>query len=121
MQQGLKLEYFILRYAPNGVSNESINIGLVLTALGGKDFGEVCFLKNWEPVLKFDPDADLDLLQALADDIQDQIRSRATREPLLQQMKESFSTSIQLSPPQVCISEDPLSELEQLRTKYLPE
>lgn len=120
MQQKFQLEYFVLRYAPNVVDGTFINIGLVMIALGDADFGDVRFLKDWRPVLDFDPDADMDFLRAFAGDIREQIRSRENREPMLQQMRESFSNSIQLSTPRVCVSEDPLSELDRLSAQYLP-
>jgi len=70
--------------------------------------------------LDFDPDADLDFLKEFASDIKERIRSRKNREQLLRQMKESFSNTIQLSPPRVCVSEDAQSELERLSAEYLP-
>jgi hypothetical protein len=120
VQQQLQLEYFVLRYVPNVVLENSINIGVVMVALGGADFGQVRVLKNWTPVLRFDPNADMDFLQAFASDIEEQIGKRGKREQMLQHLKESFSNSIQLSTPQVCVSEDPLSELEKLSSQYLP-
>jgi hypothetical protein len=120
MRQQFQLEYFVLRYAPDVVRENFINIGVVMVALGGADFGDVHFLKNWTPVLRFDPDADIEFLKAFAKEVAEQIRNREKREQMLQQMKESFSNSIQLSTPRVCVSEDPLSELEQLSAQYLP-
>jgi len=120
MQRQLQLQYFVLRYAPNVVSENSINIGVVMVALGSADFGQVRFLNNWTPVLRFDPNADVDFLNAFARDIGEQVGNPGKRGYILQHMKESFSNSIQLSTPQVCISADPSSELEQLSAQYLP-
>lgn len=120
MQQQFRLEYFVLRYVPNVVREDSINIGLVMIALGDADFGEARFLKNWTPVLDFDPNADVDFLKAFARDIREQIRSQENRKQMLQQMKESFSNNIQLSTSRECVAQDPLSELEQLSVQYLP-
>jgi hypothetical protein len=38
---------------------------------------------------------------------------------MLEQIKESFSNSVQLSTPQTCICDDPLAELERLSLQYL--
>jgi hypothetical protein len=120
MQQQLQLEYFVVRYQPDAVHDNFINIGLVMVALGNADFGDVRFLKNWTPVLLFDPNADLEFLKEFATDIEEQIRNREKREQMLQLMKDSFSNSIRLSTPRVCICEDPLTELDKLSTRYLP-
>jgi hypothetical protein len=120
MQHQFQLECFVLRYSPDVVGERFINIGLVMVALGGADFGKVRFLKNWTPVLRFDPDADVDFLKTFAKDIREQILNPERREQILQQMKESFSNSIQLSTLQVCVSENPISEFEKLSAEYLP-
>jgi hypothetical protein len=120
MQHQLQLQYFVLRYVPNVVSGNSINIGVVMVALGGADFGQVRFLNDWTPVLRFDPNADMDFLNAFARDIGEQLGDPEKREHILQHMNESFSNSIQLSTPQICVSEDPSAELEQLSAQYLP-
>jgi hypothetical protein len=119
-QPQIQLEYFVLRYVPNVVCENCINIGVVMVALGGADFGQVRFLGNWTHVLRLDPNADVDLLKALATNIREQIGNREKREQMLQNMKESFSNSIQLSEPQICVSDDPSSELEKLSSQYLP-
>lgn len=120
MEQHVQLEYFVVRYQPDVVFEKFINIGLVMVALGNADFGDVRFLKNWTPVLRFDPNADMELLKEFATDIGEQIRNREKREQMLQLMKESFSNSIQLSTPRVCVCEDPVTELEKLSALYLP-
>jgi len=120
MQRKLQLECFVLRYVPNAVRETSINIGVVMVALDGAYFGQVRFLKNWIPVLRFDPNADLNYLKAFARDIREQIDNPQKRQQMLQQMKQTFSNSIQLSTPQICFAEDPLSELEKMCSQYLP-
>jgi hypothetical protein len=119
MRQQLQLEFFVLRYVPAVIREEFINIGVVMTALGDADFGEVRFLKNWTPVLRLDPNADLDFLDVFAMDTRERVRNKEKREQMLEQMWESFSNSIQLSMPVTCSCEDPISELERLSAQYL--
>jgi hypothetical protein len=38
-----------VRYQPNLVHEEFVNIGLVMVALDNADFGDVRFLENWTP------------------------------------------------------------------------
>jgi hypothetical protein len=117
--QRFELEYFVLRYAPQVAGEDFIDIGLVMIARGAADFGQVCFLNNWAPVLALDTDADIELLEASLKSIGEQIRNSEHREQMLQQMKESFSNVIRLSEPRVCVSENPRAEFEILRAQLL--
>ena len=119
MRRQVQLEYFVVRYQPDVVHEKFINIGLVMIALGNADFGDVRFLKDWTPVLRFDPNADTETLMEFATDVGEQIRNREKRRQMLQLMKESFSNSIQLSTPRVCVCEDPVAELDKLSARYL--
>ncbi|MGA3091544.1 MAG: DUF3037 domain-containing protein [Terriglobales bacterium] len=115
-----ELEYFVVRYQPNVLHEGFINIGLVMVAIGNADFGDVRFLKNWNPILRLDPNADLELLKDFATDMGEQIRDPEKRVQMLLLMKSSFSNIIQLSTPRVCVSDDPPSELDKLTWQYLP-
>ena len=64
-----------------------------------------------QAVLDFDPNADMDFLTAFARDIREQIRNRENREQMLQQMKEFFSNSIQLSTPKYVFPRIPCPNL----------
>lgn len=116
MQQ---IEYFVVRYQPDVVQENFINIGVVMVGIGDTDFGDARFLTNWTPVLSIDPDADTELLKECAADIGDQIRNRRQRRQILKMMMESFSNCIQLSRPRVCVCEDPLTKLDKLSVRYL--
>lgn len=117
----VQLEHFVLRYVPDVVRGSFINIGLVMVAVDGADFGEARFLNDWTPVVRLDPNADLDFLNAFATEISRLIRDREKRQQILQQAKDSFSNNIQISEPRVGVSEDPQSEFERLRAVYLSE
>jgi len=119
MNPQVKIEHFALRYVPNVVRGDFVTIGVVMVALGSADFAEVRFLKDWTPVLRLDPNADLDLLHAIAREISENIRHREKRQHTLQQIKDSFSSSLQISEPQVSISDDPLAQFERLSAQYL--
>ena len=120
MRRQVQLEYFVVRYQPDVVYEKFINIGLVMIALGNARLRDVRFLKNWTPVLRLDPNADTEVLMEFATDVGEQIRNREKRKQMLQLMKESFSNSIQLSTPHVCVCEDPVAELDKLSARYLP-
>lgn len=114
-------EFFLLRYVPDAVKNEFVNIGLVLwqPELSGGGFAEVRFTRDWRRVRCLDPDADVEVLGALEDAIRGQLQSAAGREELLRLVEDSFSNTLQLSPATACLAEDPAAEVERLAEMYL--
>ena len=119
MDQQVQVEHFALRYVPNVMSKDFVTIGLVMVALGSRDFAEARFLTDWSPVLRLDPNADLDFLNATAREIREKIRHREKRKHIVQQIKDSFSNNLQISEPQVSLADDPLAQFERLSTQYL--
>jgi len=116
-----QLEFFLLRYVPNAVRNEFVNIGLVMVE-GGADsggFADVRFTRDWRRVRWLDPQADVEMLEALELDIRKRLAAREDRAILLRQMEDSFSNAIQLSPTQKCLAEDPVVEIEAMASMYL--
>ena len=109
----------MLCYMPNPVQDRSVDIGVAVLAIGEEDFGEVRFLKTWGPVLRLDPNADVDVLDAFVMDVKEQFRVRESRDRIVKLMKDSFSNVIRLSTIQQCTSIDPLCLLEQLSRKHL--
>ena len=69
MAEKRKLEFFLLRYVPDAVKGEFVNIGLVMFELGASSagFADVRFTKDWRRVRCLDPQANTDLLAALGE------------------------------------------------------
>ena len=116
-----QLEFFLLRYVPNAVRNEFVNIGVVMVESGahGDGFADVRFTRDWRRVRWLDPQADVDMLEALERDIRKRLSSNEDRTILLRQMEDSFSNAIQLSATQRCLAEDPVAEIEAVASMYL--
>jgi len=116
-----QLEFFLLRYVPNAVRNEFVNIGVVMVEGGahGDGFADVRFTRDWRRVRWLDPQADVDMLEALERDIRKRLSSNEDRTILLRQMEDSFSNAIQLSATQRCLAEDPVAEIEAVASMYL--
>jgi hypothetical protein len=110
------LDFILIRYVPSVVRGEFITIGVILfdPVSLAQGFCDACFITDWQRIESFDPDADLDMLQAIASDIQGRVRSPTHRVRFLEMMEDSFSNSIQLSPRSRCITEDPMSAIEVL-------
>ena len=116
-----QLEFFLLRYVPDAVKNEFVNIGLVMVESGanGAGFADVRFTRDWRRVQCLDPQADVDMLAALERDIRGQLATTREREVLLRRLEDSFSNVIQLSPAKGCLAEDPVAEIEMMASMYL--
>jgi hypothetical protein len=115
-----QLEFFLLRYVPDAVKNEFVNIGVVMVepAANGTAFADVRFTRDWRRVRCLDPGADVEMLEALERDIRGQLRETQDREALLRKLEDSFSNVIQLSPTQACLAEEPAKEIETLASLY---
>jgi hypothetical protein len=111
-----KLEYFLLRYVPNAVREEFVNIGLVMMEAGGDGggFAAAHFTKDWSRAQCLHPNVDVEMLEALGKDVQQRISDVGKKAVLLHEMMESYSNVIQLSGTQHCVAADPQKELKDL-------
>jgi hypothetical protein len=116
-----QLEFFLLRYVPDAVKDEFVNIGLVMIEAepNGTGFADVRFTRDWRRVRCLDPQADVEMLEALEREIRGQLGERRDREALRRRLEDSFSNVIQLSPAKGCLAEDPAVEIETMTSLYL--
>lgn len=115
-----KLEFFLLRYVPDAVKDEPINLGVVVIEPGAKDegFADVRFTRDWQRVRRHDPQVDVEMLEALERDIRENLGDAQDREVLLRKLGDSFSNLIQVAPPKACLAADPAKEIEKLASLY---
>jgi hypothetical protein len=115
------LDFFLLRYVPDAVKDEFVNIGVVMVEAGanGAGFADVRFTRDWRRVRCLDPQADVEMLSALEREIHGQLATTHDREVLLRRLEDSFSNVIQLSPAKGCLAEDPAREIEAMASMYL--
>ncbi|MDP9159467.1 MAG: DUF3037 domain-containing protein [Acidobacteriota bacterium] len=111
-----KFEFFVLSYAPHSLRNDAVNIGVLMMEAGAGELGfaNVSFTRDWRGVLRLDPGADIEMLQAIESDIRIQLTDMAGRDTMLRRMRDSFSNVIRLSSGAACLAEDPKKELERL-------
>lgn len=120
MAEKRQLEFFLLRYVPDAVKGEFVNIGLAMieiSASGG--FADVRFTRDWRRLLCFDPQADLDWLQAMERDLRKRVVEVRNCEEVMRVLNESFSNTIQLSGVRGCLTDDPVKEIEKMAGIYL--
>jgi len=106
-------KFFLLRYVPDAVKNEFVNIGLVL--LPPQAPPELRFARNWSRVQALDPQADTELLDAF----RDELSRESDKEMLLGKMEDSFSNALQTSEYKACLTAAPAQEADELARIYL--
>ncbi len=118
-------EFFLLRYVPDAVKDEFVNLGVVLyqpaqAGSGEAGFADVRFTRDWRRVRCLDPDVDVEMLEALEREIRERLAEGGkSREWLLGKMEDSFSNAIRLTPAKAVLAESPQAEMENLAQLYL--
>ncbi|HEY6249052.1 MAG TPA: DUF3037 domain-containing protein [Candidatus Angelobacter sp.] len=105
--------FFVLRYVPDAVKNEFVNIGVVLLPPKGQP--ELRFTRDWSRVQALDPQADTELLEAF----RDELTGHGGEEWLLRRIEDSFSNVFQASESRACLTSSPSQEADELARMYL--
>jgi hypothetical protein len=121
MAEKKQCEFFLLRYVPDAVKDEFVNIGVVLVEAGDSPaFADLRFTRDWSRVRCLDPAADIEMLESLEAELRQGFSgSGASRDLLLKRINDSFSNTLQLSPAKACLAESPRQELGRLAEMYL--
>jgi hypothetical protein len=116
-------EFFLIRYVPDVVKGEFVNIGVLLREAGMSGAPPLLrFTRDWSRVRCIDADADLGLLESLEGDLAARLGNAAAdsaAKPILSILEDSFSNSIQITEPRACLAENVAAELELLMKMYV--
>src|SRR5437879_2302631 len=114
-------EFFLLRYVPDAVKDEFVNIGVVLMGpgAGSAGYADLRLTKDWSRVKCIDPAADIEMLEAMEAEIRGQLTSATNRETILKKLDDSFSNLVQVTGKKACLTESPEVEIESLAKLYL--
>ena len=116
----MQCEFFLVRYVPDAVKNEFVNIGVVLREAGRPETARVRFTRDWARVRCVDPEADTGMLEAL----ENEVRERLSDGPMetaamMKALEESFSNMVQITEPKACLADSIPAEIEQLSRMYI--
>lgn len=122
--------YRILRYTPNLVRDEWVNIGVLVydPRSGERRLRLIEEQEEYARLRRIHPEVDEALLRALRDNLEDRFevawraRSQSTAgvvEELLRKWDETLSQALQLAPQKGVISDDLDTELERLYTDHI--
>jgi hypothetical protein len=106
------VEYCLLHYVPNVLlSDKSVLIAAIFID-SSDPRNEVCAMicaADWQTRVRIlDPDADLEMLDALLSEIREQLVSQSRSSDMIGQMMDSFSNAVQVSQSRKCpVASDP--------------
>jgi hypothetical protein len=112
-------DFFLVRYVPDLVKGEFVNVGIVLLD-GDSGFADVRLTADWRRVRCLDPDADLEYLGALEHELRTALRSSTEldRVYLFQKLPDWASNALQLTPIQGVLTDSPQAEIGRLAEMY---
>jgi hypothetical protein len=106
-----------VRYVPDPVKDEFVNIGVLLREAGRPESTVVRFTKDWSRVRCVDPDADIAMLEALEAEVRQRLLEDG--QPVLKTLEDSFSNLLQITASKACLAESIPVELEQLMALHI--
>ena len=120
MAERIQCEFLLLRYVPDSVKNEFVNIGVMLREAGRTETTQVRLTRDWSRVRCMDADADVALLEALESELAARVREGgAGSKPAMEMLEESLSNSVQMSEMRGALAESMAAEMEQLLRMYV--
>jgi hypothetical protein len=129
LRERVQCEFFLIRYVPDVVKGEFVNIGVLLREAGGVVPGDtpggavVRFTRDWNRVRCLDADADIGLLEALEGEIGARLRMAGTDapgiKPVMEILEDTLANSVQMTEVKACLAESLPAELEQLMKMYV--
>ena len=105
MEPSENLEYCFVHYVPNVISGERISIAVVFFDPSDLEDGicTMCFAADWQNRVRLiDPHSDVQVLEATLSEVQRRLLCPEQRRDMIQQMEDSFSNTIQISPKRKC-------------------
>jgi hypothetical protein len=112
--------FFLVRYVPDPVRNEFVNIGVLLRAAGKPEETVVRFTRDWARVRCVDPDVDVAMLEALEGELRGRFVERdANVKPIMQVLEDSFSNAIQVTEAKAYLAESVITGVEELMRLYV--
>ena len=126
MAERRQCEFHLVRYVPDPVRDEFVNIGVLLRESGGG--GTVRFTRDWARVRCADPDADLAMLEGLEGEVRLRLAGRAAGVPaaaerevpaLMTVLEESFSNAVQITAAKGYLAESTAAGIDELMQLYV--
>jgi hypothetical protein len=111
-------EFQLIRYVPDPVKNEFVNIGVVLRA---GDQTVLRFTRDWSRVRCLDPDADTEMLESMESEVGQRLVAEAGGHPkgILQRLEDWLSNGVQITASKAYLAETVPAGVEDLMRMYV--
>jgi Protein of unknown function (DUF3037) len=131
MTERKQCEFQLIRYVPDAVKNEFVNIGVVLhsvrsPSLQAEEQRAVRFTRDWSRVRCIDPDADIEMLEALEVEVARRLagsgsdaRDANEVKPVMTVLEDTLSNALQITEAKAFLAESFIAGLEQLLSLYV--
>jgi hypothetical protein len=122
VKERLQCEFLLVRYVPDPVKNEFVNIGVILREAAPAETPQftVRFTKDWARVRCVDPDADIEMLEAMETEMRRRLLDQDSgASPFMNMMEDSFSHQLQITGPKACLAENMTAGMEELMRLYV--
>lgn len=111
--------FFLVRYVPDLVRDEGLNIGLFLHS-PEQEYLDCLFTDDFSRVKRLHPQADLEFLRELQPYFERQITEHERDlEGFIREMQESYANLVQVTEPRACLVADPPAEMQGLFARYV--
>src|SRR3984957_19795564 len=119
MMERKQCEFQLIRYVPDPVKNEFVNIGVLVRAEGEQSV--LRFTRDWGRVRCLDPDADTQMLEALEIEVGHRLRAQPGNHPktIVALLEASLSNGLQITESKAYLAESFLAGLEDLMRRYV--
>lgn len=117
MRERRECEFFLVRYVPDPVKNEYVNIGVLLREQGVAEEAVVRFTRDWSRVRCVDPDADTTMLEALEEDVRRRMSVQGAA--AIKALQDSLSNDVQLTEAKGFLAESIPAGMEELMRLYV--
>jgi hypothetical protein len=114
-------EFYLLRYVPNIVRGEFVNLGVLVYDAQAKRLLPPRLLEDFRRVRRLHPWADLDVLRALEAQIEAEAPQQNGALRTYLERLQQYSNVLEFSEPKAVLTADPEAELERLFETYVAE
>jgi hypothetical protein len=108
--------FSLIRYVPDPVKDEFVNIGVILSEVKVPEHIELRLTRDWSRVRCMDPMADISMLEAFENDMRANAKSLPDQ---LRLLSDSLSNFLRLTDPKGCLAETFQTQMDSLFKMYV--
>ena len=120
MRTRKQCDFFLVRYVPDQLRNEFVNVGVLLRDAVESGQTMVRFTRDWARVRCVDPDFDAAMLEGLESELREKlVEQGAQAQAMMRVLEDSFSNVIQITEPNGYLAESMIAGIEELMRVYV--